>query len=401
MIKIIKTKADYEKALVDIETLMDLDPEPGSSEANKLELLILLVKDYESKNFPSELPDPIEAILFRMEQQGLAQRDLVPYLGSRSKVSEILSRKRPLTLSMIRALHPGLGIPIKVLIQDSALSNLEETAIDWMRFPIREMIKRGWVQTSTRNIRSNAENIIRNFLRPLGSTEEMVALYRKTENIRSAQPINRYALFTWNARIMICALQNLPPVKHKPGAVTEEFMKKVAILSRLDNGPKLAVDFLRKHGISLIIEPHLPRTHLDGAAIMTKRGPIIGLSIRHDRLDNFWFCLMHELAHIARHLDGGNNTFYDDLDAENPSDPREQEADSLAGEVLIARHEWEASLARKLRTPEAAQRLAKKLNIHPAVVAGKMRHFYKSYRILNKLVGYHCVRILFPQIKWG
>src|SRR5687768_6607964 len=88
MIKLIKNDADYEAALVAIEALIDRDPIMGSQDADRLELLTLLVEDYEAKVAPTELPDAIEAIRFRMEQQGLAQRDLIPYIGSRSKVSE-------------------------------------------------------------------------------------------------------------------------------------------------------------------------------------------------------------------------------------------------------------------------------------------------------------------------
>jgi HTH-type transcriptional regulator/antitoxin HigA len=122
MIKIIKSEPAYKAALAAIEKLIDLDPDVGTPEADRLELLALLVQDYESKTVKMTLPDPIAAIKFRMEQQNLTQQDLVPFIGSRSKVSEVLSRKRPLTLSMIRALHSGLGIPAKVLLQEHKLS---------------------------------------------------------------------------------------------------------------------------------------------------------------------------------------------------------------------------------------------------------------------------------------
>jgi len=137
-IKVIKTQYEYKEALNLIEKLIDKDPDPGTTVARKLELLSLLIADYEEKNFPNETPDPIEAIKFRMEQENLTQRDLVPYIGSRSKVSEILSRKRPLTLPMIRALYAGLGIPLESLMNPQ----FEEGVIDWNKFPIKEILKR-------------------------------------------------------------------------------------------------------------------------------------------------------------------------------------------------------------------------------------------------------------------
>jgi len=116
-IKVIKNEKDYEEALQLVERLMIHDPDPDSEEGEKLNLLSTLIKDYESKILPEELPSPIDAIRFRMEQTGLKPIDLTPYIGSRSRVSEILSGKRQLTLNMVRALSEGLGIPAEVLIQ--------------------------------------------------------------------------------------------------------------------------------------------------------------------------------------------------------------------------------------------------------------------------------------------
>lgn len=114
--KILKTEEEYEAALAYVETLMDA--EPGSAEEADLELFSVLIEQYEQEHYPMEPPDPIDAILFRMDQQGLSRQDLVPYLGSQSKVSEVLNRKRSLSLAMIRRLHEGLGIPADVLLQE-------------------------------------------------------------------------------------------------------------------------------------------------------------------------------------------------------------------------------------------------------------------------------------------
>jgi HTH-type transcriptional regulator/antitoxin HigA len=141
---------------------------------------------------------------------------------------------------------------------------------------------------------------------------------------------------------------------------------------------------------------------LDGAAILfAKSRPIIGLTLRHDRLDNFWFCLMHELAHVALHLKSEGDGFYDDLDIEDADDPRERAADNLAREVLIPDGAWKQSPARVLRSPEAAERLAEKLRIHPAIVVGRMRYETKNYRILGQMLGRGEVRKLFRNISWG
>lgn len=116
--KVIKTEEDYDAALLRIEELMDL--QPITEVVAEMELLATLVEVYEAKVYPMPRVKPVAAIRFRMEQQELKQKDLVPYIGSKSKVSEVLSGKRSLSISMIRNLHEGLGIPLEVLLSDPA-----------------------------------------------------------------------------------------------------------------------------------------------------------------------------------------------------------------------------------------------------------------------------------------
>ena len=112
----IRTKSDYKRALREVSAYFDNEPEPGSEDGDRFEILATLVEAYESKHFPIEAPDPIEAIRFRMEQGGLSVKDLVPSIGQPNRVYEVLNRKRGLTLEMIRNLHRNLGIPAESLI---------------------------------------------------------------------------------------------------------------------------------------------------------------------------------------------------------------------------------------------------------------------------------------------
>ena len=112
----IRNNEDYQKALERLEELFDA--KKGTSEGDELEILAILIDNYESENFPIEMPDPISAIQFRMEQMGLKQKDLAEIIGFKSRVSEIMNRKRKLTLSMVRKLNQHLHIPTDVLIQD-------------------------------------------------------------------------------------------------------------------------------------------------------------------------------------------------------------------------------------------------------------------------------------------
>lgn len=117
-IKPIRTKTDYRAVLKEIETLMSA--RAGTPEGERLDVLVTLVEAYEKKHHPLDLPDPVSAIKFRMEQMALGPKDLVPMIGQLNRVYEVLNRKRPLTLQMIRRLHRKLGIPAESLIKESA-----------------------------------------------------------------------------------------------------------------------------------------------------------------------------------------------------------------------------------------------------------------------------------------
>jgi|YelNatPaOPRAMG01_1025707.scaffolds.fasta_scaffold34516_3 HTH-type transcriptional regulator/antitoxin HigA len=119
-IRPIRTEADYKDTLKEISALMESDPDPGTPEGERLDILVTLVQAYEGKHMCITPPDPVEAIKFRMEQSGLSVKDLEPIIGKSNRVYEVLSRKRPLTLAIIRRLHKSLGIPADVLIAQGA-----------------------------------------------------------------------------------------------------------------------------------------------------------------------------------------------------------------------------------------------------------------------------------------
>lgn len=118
-LKPIRTKAQYDAALRAVVPYFDYEPEPGTAAADHFEILVMLIQAYEAKHYPITPPDPVEAIKFRMEQAGLTPKDLEPMIGRSNRVYEVLNRKRPLMLSMIRRLHAGLGIPAESLIAES------------------------------------------------------------------------------------------------------------------------------------------------------------------------------------------------------------------------------------------------------------------------------------------
>jgi HTH-type transcriptional regulator/antitoxin HigA len=121
-IRPIRTEEDYKAALREVSDYFDHNPAPGTTNGDRFEILLTLVEAYEAKHYPIDLPDPVEAIKFRMDQAGLTPKDLVPVIGRLNRVYEILNRKRPLTLAMIWKLNQKLGIPAECLIQPQKAS---------------------------------------------------------------------------------------------------------------------------------------------------------------------------------------------------------------------------------------------------------------------------------------
>ncbi|MCK1513763.1 transcriptional regulator [Bradyrhizobium sp. 190] len=390
-VKPIRTKADYEAALDRISELMEA--RAGTPEGTELDVLADLVELYESKNIPMGFPSPVAAIEFRMEQSGLSARDLVPFIGSRAKVSEVLSGKRQITMTMARALHEHLGIPSDVLLKGRSVGNIEESEIDWAKFPVAEMMKLKWLPKRPK-VTHYAEEIMRDLMHRAGRTSLVVeAMYRKNDHARANAKSDPFALNAWCLQLLALASEKKLPKEYRPGTVTPDFLRMVAKLSWSENGPLLAKEFLEKNGIHLIILEHLSKTHLDGAALKLADGtPVVGLTLRYDRIDNFWFCLLHELAHVGRHLENAADVgFVDDLTLRDSAganrDSREDEADQWAEEACIPRSIWENTDVRFHPTPTGVINLANALQIHPAIVAGKVRHQFRNYRLLSHFVG--------------
>ncbi len=391
-IKPIRSERDYEAALDRISELMDT--EVDGPEGDELDVLVDLVELYESKQVPMGYPSPIAAIEFRMEQAGLRPADLASFIGSRARVSEVLSGKRAINMPIARALHEHLGIPADVLLQEPDVDLDDPVSdIEWSRFPVNSMAKLGWIPDRP-DPAGCAEQVMLDLINRAGGLKVAgAALYRKNDHLRANAKTDPYALKAWCWRVRARANEDPPIAGYERGTVTLDFLTKVARLSWSEDGPRLAKELLVKRGISLVTERHLPKTYLDGAALRLGDGrPVIGLTLRYDRIDNFWFCLLHELAHVGRHMDNDRGeAFVDDFTLRKlegrREDPREAQADEWVEEALIPRSVWEASAVRDHPTTMAVMNLANALQVHPAIVAGRVRYERKNYRLLSQFVG--------------
>lgn len=392
-IRVIKTQRDYDDAVARLSALMDEEIKAGSNKEGDLELLALVIGSYERSKIDPVSPDPIEAILFRMDQMGLGKKDLVPYFGSLPKVSEVLARKRPLSLSMIRKVHKGLGIPAEILLGevDDDIDLGQEPQYDHNKFPWQEMLERGYVKgvDSVRHAKERGEEFIRDFMRDVLSGAHRPALLRAPLHQSGSRVMDEYALLVWRVAVLKKARKQKHTLKtqYKSGSITAEWLRDLAKLSRFEHGPRLAIEYLADIGIILVIEEHFKKTYLDGAAMLDEGTPVVALTLRHDRIDNFWFALLHELVHVQKHLNPEHLFIADNLDDKTRSSKEEDEADAGAQEALIPATEWAAANVSSNPTTANTLDLADKLRIHPAIVAGRVRHETENWRLLKGITG--------------
>lgn len=394
--RIIKTEEQYRRTLSEVERLAAQDPDPDTAEGGRLELLAKLVEDYEKARFRFRKPGPVEAILFRMEQQGLRQKDIAEILGGKNRASEVLSGKRGLTLPMIRALHEKLAIPPELLIREPAAEYRPTKDVDMLDVPADLLLKRGWVQGS-----ESVAELLKRFMAPAGSP----ILLKNTLIFGATSRTNRTSVWLWLARVReIADSRAYLHGRYAKDKLNADLIRYVVKLSWMDKGPRLAKDFLEEQGIAVVIEPHLPKTYLDGAAMLGRSGaPVIGLTLRENRLDNFWFTLVHELVHVWKHLDAANRRAIADENIEKADETEaiEREANDLASESLIPRTIWRRSAARLKPSAQSIQALARELQIHPAIVAGRVRHEQRNYSLFSGLVGYRKAQAQFPEVYWA
>jgi HTH-type transcriptional regulator / antitoxin HigA len=396
MNKLIKTETEYDEVLKRIDEIFDA--KPNTVEGDELELLAALVELYEKEKYPIKMPDPVSAIRFRMEQQGLKQSDLVKYIGSKSKVSEVLSGKRTLSLNMIRNLSEKLGIPADVLIKEP-LNNFPDDAImeHGQFFPFTEMFNRGWFSDFFKGELSEAkeqkEELLNQFFGIFRTNRCTCALNRKSECGKEDNHIEDL-LLAWRIRVMNLSLKEKLPKWNKKN-LTSDFFSSLVHLSYLDDGPKLAKEYLNKAGFHIIIEKHLNKTHLDGSSMFMPDGsPVIALTLRYDRLDSFWFTICHELAHLMLHFNDETEVFFDDMTGVL-TEKREKEADTYAKNILIPEKEWGKAGLSIVSTVEQIKYFAERNRLCTAIPAGRIRFENHNYAVFTNLIGNGKVRKLF------
>jgi len=374
----IRSQEDYTTALERASLLISKN-DPKS--LDELEILQALIEQWERARYEIPAPTPLEAIRFRMSHDGLKPRDLEPYLGSRSRVSEVLSGNRPLSIDMIRALHRHLGIPAESLIGSGDDEDLKP----------QQPSKAALDKLKTFGVMKPHEEFSA-FLARAFQNSAPAAMLRKTRTKRTNAKTDFVAVQGWCSAVLIKA--SAQKVERTKTSCRPAFGRELAQLSVHSNGPALARDALAEKGIVLISLEHLPGTFLDGAALRREDGtPVIALTLRHDRVDNFWFTLLHEYAHVCYHLNSETRVILDDLEVKSTEDI-ESEADEFARTSLIPQPLWHRIESPDLTLEEITD-IAAEARIHPAIVAGRWQRDHNDYRRFSKMLGRGEVRPLF------
>lgn len=348
-----------------------------------IDVLSTLVEKYERDTVTIEAPTPVAAIRFRMDQMGLSPRDLEPFIGSRARVSEILSESRKLSVDMIRALHNGLDIPYESLLNKKPASSIKSN----VRQPVLGKLNSNGFKVSLSNIDQ--------FIALAFGDGCSLALRRKTRTPRANSKTDEVAQLLWQAAVLTKANSIQPNGKFKREQITPAFLRKIAQLSIYEDGPIQALDMLSDYGIIVVVVPQLPGTYLDGAVMLKAGGtPVIGLTLRHDKVDNFWFTLLHELSHIARHFDEllkDGFAFIDDLEIDT-DDGKEEEADELARDSLIPQDMIELVQWDEFTGNADIMELADLAQVHVSIPAGRWQRDCQEYRRFARLIERNTIR---------
>ncbi len=344
---------------------------------------ISLSKSYSLQELPTLLVDARIA-------KNLSQTDLAHLLNLSPQQIQRYEATSYMGASLAKLIEVAsvLGVQISGMLDSNAkeenriFSWKSSSEYDWSQLPSRDMAKRGWIPSG-----SGDDLIVqaRDYVRDLLLRNLSQAHHRK--KLRTDSKLNEYHLMAWQARTIELSLKIIAKKAVASYTLDERNMKRLRSMTTRRTGPAEAREFLLSKGVVLVTEPHLPRTYLDGMAMLLNNGiPIIGLTLRHNRVDNFWFTLFHEIGHVLLHLKKGLAfDFFDQEDA-GCNDILEKQADHFAVEKLIPQSEWLNCLAPYVANEEAVTIDAEKLDVHPAIVAGRIRKERGDYQLLSALV---------------
>ncbi|MEI9424908.1 XRE family transcriptional regulator [Mesorhizobium sp. Cs1299R1N1] len=341
--------------------------------------------------------DPGLTLIVARIARGLTQKELARKLGLKEQQIQRYEadRYRSISLANFRRVARFLGVDWKM-----GLSNWFgggwNIARDVSAAEVRKVLKHartnGWFGDDDPEIVAEEESF--NYLQRYVS--DHILKYGSPSLLRTGMNVQDHSedllVLAWKARVTRRAEQIISAhaVAYRPLDIT--WLMELARLSQHGDGPARARDLLLSKGIVLVAEPQIPGMKVDGAAFLLESVPVIGLTLRRDTVDNFWFTLLHEVGHVILHYRTGLRTgFFDDTDTTDV-DEIEEEANSFASNVLIPEERWKRSPARITKSPAVVEKFAKELGINPAIVFGRIQKERGNYAVFSNSIGRGAVR---------
>jgi HTH-type transcriptional regulator/antitoxin HigA len=338
--------------------------------------------------------DPGAFLIAARIMKGLSQKELARKLGLREQAIQRweAEKYRSISLSNYQKVAQTLGVRWRMeemtpLTEQWGLSY--DVTRDDLTKVLRHARANGWLATDE----SSDENALATLVRYVGDhvTRYGTPSLLRTGLKKNERPEN-WLLLSWKAQVTRRAEAVIGERRPRYRPIDVSWLVELVQLSQFEDGPRRASELLLQHGIVLIVEPHIVGMALDGASFLVDETPVIGMTLLRDTLDNFWFTLLHEVAHIILHYRTGLFAgFFDDF-TDKEFDEFEDEANRFAGNLLIPEEAWARSQARISKTPEPIERLAAQLKIHPAIVFGRIRMERNDYSIFSNHLGRGAVR---------
>jgi HTH-type transcriptional regulator/antitoxin HigA len=325
-------------------------------------------------------------------QKELARRLFIPEQQVQRYEAE---RYRSISLGNLIRVARTLGVKLTADLPDQSheqwLPSFEMTQAEAQKV-LKHARAEGWLEKADQSDESGLSQLKR-------TVAEHVADHGTPSLLRTGLNVEDHSgdwlLLSWKAQVTRRAQAQIQRTKSKYRALNVNWVMELARLSVEEDGPKLAQKLLADHGIVLVVEPQISGMTVDGAAFLVDEIPVIGMTLRHDRIDNFWFTLMHELGHVILHYRTGLSAGFFDSTEDFAVDDFERQADEFASNILIPEELWIRSPARIAKSPEPLERLAAQLGIAPAIVFGRVRMERKNYTIFSNKLGAGKVRKLF------
>jgi len=325
---------------------------------------------------------PGHSIRREMEANGWNQKDLADILGfSEKHVSRLLNNKEPITLNTAKLLSSALGgtpqfwVNLDTNYRLRLEATAEETAtaaraLIYRYMPVRDMRAKGWLPKENDKLMPavkkfwGIKELKFDFIEA-----EAAACFRKSDLFLQ---FNQFYALTWLKKARDEA-EKITVNKYSLKKL-EELAKSIPELSTLSNGMELFIDELKECGVKFLQIPHLEKTYIDGASFMDSENPVVVYTARHNRIDNFWFTVTHEIAHVLKHLQSSLTAIIDNMDDIDTSTEREQEADAFTSDILKNTEILEYFQGIRRKTKEKIIECSNCLKIAPAIIIGCLQH---------------------------